>query len=197
MLDPETWRFINTFAPWAAAIATFSAVAVSLHLARRSDRQKLEVRVGLRNVGVMPQRLIKDKPYTFFSRPHVISDVPPDLIVVSVTNVGRRTAKVTQIYWRAGRGTSFIWIPLSNDYSFDFPTPLADGDSAFYSWPLAGGGGFERNFSKSFGDEFAGWRGAVRLWRLRLCVSTSTGDVFRERPEKELRQLFWKLAGKK
>jgi hypothetical protein len=198
-MDQDTWRFINTFAPWFSAVGTLTAVAISLYLARRSDLQKLEMRVGLRNVGVIPGHLLKDKPYTFFLRPNVISNQPPDLLVVSVTNVGRRTARLTHIYWQAGRGTNFLWTPMRNDYSFDFPPkePLADGEQAFYSWPLAGHGGLNRNFRQSFDATFDGWKGAWRLWRLRLCVATSTGDVFRQKPEKELLQLFKKLAKKK
>jgi hypothetical protein len=65
-MDQETWRFINTFAPWLSAIGTLTAVAVSLYLARRSDRQKLEVRVGLRNVAVLTDRLLSSKPLCFF-----------------------------------------------------------------------------------------------------------------------------------
>jgi hypothetical protein len=208
-MDQDTLRFINTFGPWLSAIGTLIAVAVSLHLARRSDQLKLEVRVGLRNVGVMPALV---KPYTFFLRPNVISDAPPDLLVVSVTNLGRRTARLAQMWWHAGGRArvlgislpkfrwasrlSFLWTPIINEYSFEFPKILADGDSAFYSWPLEGGGGLKRNFTKSFDNEFAGWWGAIRLRRLRFYVATSTGEVFRQKPEKELLQLFKELAKK-
>jgi hypothetical protein len=38
MPDRETWKFLNTFAGWVSAAATFTAVVTSLYLARRSDR---------------------------------------------------------------------------------------------------------------------------------------------------------------
>jgi hypothetical protein len=50
-MDQDTWRFINTFAPWAAALGTFGAVLVSLYLARKSNWIELEVRAGIRKIG--------------------------------------------------------------------------------------------------------------------------------------------------
>lgn len=43
MFDQETWRFINSFAPWLAARGTLAAVIVSLYLARRASRLELGV----------------------------------------------------------------------------------------------------------------------------------------------------------
>ena len=192
-MDQETWRFINTFAPWLSAIGTLTAVAVSLYLARRSDRQKLEVRVGLRNVAVLTDRPLSSKPFMFLSV-NVISNVPPALVVVTVTNVGRRPVKLASMSWQAGRGRHFLWTTMNNEYSYKFPITLGDGEPAFYSWPVAG---LKKNFTESFGDEFAGFRGAIRLRRLRLCVSTSTGDMFRQKPEKGVLELFKELANEK
>lgn len=49
LVDEETWKFINTFAPWLSAIgSTLSAVATSLWLAQRDRRVKLSVRASLR-----------------------------------------------------------------------------------------------------------------------------------------------------
>jgi hypothetical protein len=53
-MDRETWRFINTFAPWLSAVGTLVAVAVSLYLARKSNRIELEVSAGLRKVAHLP-----------------------------------------------------------------------------------------------------------------------------------------------
>jgi ABC-type Fe3+ transport system permease subunit len=49
-VDWETWRFINTFADWLAALGTVGAVVVALYLARKGNRIELEVRAGLRKV---------------------------------------------------------------------------------------------------------------------------------------------------
>jgi hypothetical protein len=47
MLDQETWRFINTFAPWLSAAGTVTAVAVSLYLARQDRRVRLSVNASI------------------------------------------------------------------------------------------------------------------------------------------------------
>ena len=145
------WRFINTLAPWFSAIGTVSAVVTSLYLARRSDRQMLEVRAGLRTIAVVRGGSSGVKDYPFFVRPNVFSNQPPTVLMVSVTNIGRRTAHLAHIYWQVGRGRSFDGHPPRNELSFEFPIKLADGESAFYSWPLAG---LEKSFI--FGDSFAG-----------------------------------------
>ena len=43
LFDRETWLFINSFAPWLAALGTVAAVIVALYLARRASR--LDIRV--------------------------------------------------------------------------------------------------------------------------------------------------------
>jgi hypothetical protein len=82
-----------------------------------------------------------------------------------------------------------LWLLPSNRYSSDFPITFKDGQTANYASPV---GEFEKNFTKHF-DEFAGVARAVKL-RMPLCVGTSTGDLFRAAPEKELRQLIRKMA---
>jgi hypothetical protein len=184
-MDQETWRFINTFAPWLSAIGTLIAVAISLYVALRSEWQKLDVRVVLRNV-----RIGKDEPWVFL-RPNMNSNIPPDLLMVFITNVRRRTAALAEIYWQAGHGKKFPLRPTPpNEYSCDFCGALKDGDYRYFSWPLEGSGGLKRDFRKDFGDEFAGFLGAIRLRRLKLCVETSIGDAYRVKPEREVLQLF-------
>lgn len=175
-MDQDTWRFINTFAPWASAIGTIIAVVTSLYLARRSDRQKLEVPIGLRIV------------------PHL--DVPRhEVLWVGITNVSRRTTTITLLYLQPvpWRKRSFPLIPVQGSaYTASLPTTLDDGKAADYMWPRFM---LEETF-KHCGDEFTGWWGAVRLHLMCLCVATSTGLVFRRKPEKELLQLFKELAKK-
>jgi hypothetical protein len=43
MFDTETWKFINTFAPWVSAIGTIAAVITSLYLAIRDYKIRLKV----------------------------------------------------------------------------------------------------------------------------------------------------------
>ena len=47
MFDRETWLFINSFAPWLAALGTVAAVIVSLYLARRASQPDIRVFANL------------------------------------------------------------------------------------------------------------------------------------------------------
>jgi hypothetical protein len=83
-LDQDTWRFINTFAPWFSAFGTLSAVSVSLYLANRRERFKVsaELRMGQR-----------------------------DDIVLSATSVGHKDGKVSSVYMRSfGYAQAITWI---------------------------------------------------------------------------------------
>lgn len=138
-MDEDSWRFINTFAPWAAAFATFTAVVVSLHLAHKGSRIELEIHAGVRNVG-----------YVTGGGPIVLLRVgvelkgaenAPQLVCVTITNVGRRSATIHSIWlrplpWRK-RGMRLIPTMPAHSFSSDFPITLEDGKSATYSWPVA------------------------------------------------------------
>jgi hypothetical protein len=182
-MDQDTWRFINTFAPWAAALGTFSAVVVSLYLARKSNRIDLEVRAGIRSVG-----FIGGRPITGSRFPE-----PPQLVWFGITNVGPRSATVTSIYWRPifWRKSGYLVLPAQNEYSSVFPITLDDGEAANYAWLLSG---FRIDLRNGFLDELTGFFEPIRLQLLRVCVGTSTGDVFCCKPEKELRELLRKMA---
>lgn len=193
-MDRETWRFINTFAPWLAALGTFSAVVVSLYLARTNDRIRLALQAGIRDVArpagryVLLRVGVKSKS----------SENLPQIVWVNITNVGRRSATITHLYWRPvpWRKRGFPLLPPmpASPYASDFPITLVDGKSADYGWPLPE---FEKQVPQEFRDEFKGFRGAIRLWWARVCVGTSTGEVFRCKPEKELRELPRKMTAQK
>jgi hypothetical protein len=185
-MDQETWRFINTFAPWLAALGTFSAVVVSLYLARKSNQIELEVRAGLRNIAFIEGMPVAGPPPGNFQP-------APLLVWVGITNLGRRSAHIVSVYWKPlpWRKRGIVWFPPQNNYSSRFPITLDDGQSANYSSPVPE---FEKSFTKHFRHEFSGFFGAIRLRLLRVGVGTSTGEVFRCKPEKELRALLRKMA---
>jgi hypothetical protein len=90
-LDRETWRFINSFAPWLSAIGTLAAVITSLYLATAS-RTRLRIRafksqysLDLRIVPVLPE----DQPDEFF-------------LTFSVTNSRDKEVFVQDVYWKIG-----------------------------------------------------------------------------------------------
>jgi hypothetical protein len=177
LLDRETWKFINTFAPWLAAFGTLSAVVTSLYLARRSDRVVLDVRVGIRSLAVRgggPRH-------------------GTELLWVNITNLGRRSATLTALYWRPvpWRKAGWLWLAPENDLSSPFPTTLTDGQSANYAMPIAE---FLKNFSGFARETFAGCTGWVRLRLLRFHVTTSTGQSFTAKPERSVLQQVRQLA---
>src|SRR5262245_59031212 len=108
--------FINTFAPWFSALASFAAVLTALHLARRGDRINLRI----------TSTFLDGKTYGM--RTGLIA-------TIDVTNVGRRPATVTDFVFRTG----FLWRrshPWDGTWAVGttraVPAKLEDGDSLFY-----------------------------------------------------------------
>jgi len=182
-MDQETWRFINTFAPWLSAIGTLSAVVTSLYLARQSNRIKMELRVGLRRVGYVGGQPMTE-PVAKGATP-----TPPLLFWLNITNLGHRGATIDKVYWKlvpwSKRG--LIWFPPQNSYSSAFPITLGDGQSASYAIPVPE---FESKQGETLRSELSHWPRGIRSRLLRVCVATSTGDVFKQKLERDMRQLL-------
>jgi hypothetical protein len=123
-------------------------------------------------------------------------ETAPQLVWVNITNIGRRSATITHLFLRPAcfwkRGIPLTPSPSGSSYSTDFPTTLDDGKSADYGWLVSEF--LPTQVAEKFRTEFKGFRGAIKLRLLRVCVGTSTGDVFRCKPEKELRELLRKMA---
>lgn len=176
-MDRETWVFVNGFAPWLAALGTIGAVIMSLHLARRSDRIRLLVTAGIRVVTVEGGG----------------PDHGLELVCFDVTNHGRRSATVTQLFWRPvpWRRHYLLLLPPRNEYSSPIPTVLRDGDQAMYAVPVAS---FSKHFEEHARRLFSGKRGWVRLQMLRFNVTTSAGTTSGCRPHKLLRSYIRRMA---
>lgn len=173
----DTWQFVNTFAPWLSAFGTFAAVITALYLARRADKIRLQLRVGMRTMAVRGGQ----------------GDHGKEFVWVSITNLGRRKAHITHMFWKPvpWRKSGLVWIAPENQYSSKFPTIIDDGESANYVLPVEE---FRERFRDRAQDLFAGFGGGIRARTLRFCVSTSTGDTFYQRPEAELRALLEELG---
>ncbi len=177
ILGQETWLFINSFAPWLAAAGTVAAVITSLYLSRRGDRISLKLSVGIRELVVSKEG----------------SGHTTDVLWFNVTNLGRRSATLTQLYWKTNplRKPGFVWVAPRNSYSSEFPVTLKDGDTANYVMPLDE---FENNVAPYMKKKLSGRWGRLKSWLVFAYVATSTGDVFCKRPEVELRQRLLELA---
>jgi hypothetical protein len=198
-MDPETWQYINAVPSWLSAIGTVGAVYVALRLARKDNRIALDVSAGIYVVG----RVARPGGRYAFLRVGVKIDgvqEAPRIVRVGITNIGRRTATVNLLFLRPlPWGTLLFGLTPSppnsqdpRDFStLDFPVTLHDGESADYCWPQLE---FVRMQTAQFRAEFKGFRGAIKLHLARMCVMTSTGDEFRCKPQKELRELIRKIA---
>ena len=106
-IDRETWRFINTFAPWLSALGTLAVVITSLYLTL-ADRSRLRVRAGKDKVESSGYKLPDDK-------------VTYDLISIRVTNSRDKSVFIDEVYWNVG-GTI---TPQVINYTFALGLDLA------------------------------------------------------------------------
>lgn len=177
MGSQELWRFINSFAPWLAAVGTIAAVITSLYLARKDFRIDIRLRAGVRTLAVM-------------------GDGPghgTEWVSLFVTNAGRRVATVSQLYWKTGvfRKQMYVWIAPRNPYSSTVPVKLSDGEQATYMLPIRE---FEKNMHLRAKDAVSGLASRLKVHFIRVGVCTSTGEGFEARIEKSLRDLFVRMA---
>lgn len=172
MPDQETWRFINTFAPWLSAIGTLSAVAVALYLSRRDRRLRLEVSAGRRLI--ITQGV--GEPQTY--------------LAIKVVNVGHREAEVTSIGWRVGlfRRQCAIQSIMSDGISSTLPVRLKDGEEANYFLPL----NEDAKWLNIFVRDFLLLHPKLWVWTIRIRARTSVGPMFESKIEKGLRDFLLK-----
>ena len=167
MWDMETWKFINTFAPWLSAIGTLTAVCISVWLARRDKYIRLAVSANT-------QRLISlNEP----NRPCV------DIVFLAVTNIGHRSATIKKFYWSTGffwkKKVEFVGINLPNAQvleSSPLPIKLTDGEEANYFFKINA----ITNYLNKFLFEITNTQFPSRrqLASLKIAVETSTGEIF-------------------
>ena len=176
-MDQNTWRLINSFAPWLSAFGTLAAVVTSLYLARRADRIRLRLAIGIRILAVQGGG----------------SGHGTELVFLTITNTGRRSVTITHLFWKPlpWRKSGILWVAPQNAYSSSFPITLNDGEAANYASPIDE---FRQKFSSHAEKLFAGMAGAVRLFLTRMCVSTSSGEVYRIKLEKPLQRLLREMS---
>lgn len=155
----QIWNAVGT---WVAGLATFLAVIVSLYLARASQRIKLVGYCGLRTV--------------------ITTGLPTvETVTVNVTNVGTRSAVVSNISLRVGRfrkkRQAMLFIPQSR-FSDGIPKALADGQTANFGFSLG-----ERDvWMADLCNGFIRTTGDVKT--LHFHVHTTHGQSLALRPEK-------------
>jgi hypothetical protein len=122
-MDRETWRFINSFAPWLSALGTTAAVVVSLYLALRTARVKLQITSGIYRVASIGQRLAD----------------APEYLQIRAINTGFREVTVQGIMWRyygLFRRSDMVSVPPADAMSTQLPKKLEFGDEAKFLFTL-------------------------------------------------------------
>jgi hypothetical protein len=167
-MDSETWKFINTFAPWLSAIGTIAAVIVSLYLARAEKPVKLTVRAGHRIMIEQGQR-----------------EKPPEFLYISAINTGHRIATITNVGWKIGlrKKRYAIQVVQKDLYSSGVPVKIDDGEEAKWFIPLD----LEDNWIQRFSRDFLMPHPRWNLFWLRIQIFTSVGKIFEARIENNLK----------
>lgn len=169
IFSEDTWKFINTFAPWFSAIGTITAVILSLHLARRDKHIRLEVTGGHRLI-VTPG----------VPGPH------PEYLVINIVNVGHREAQIKNIGWKVGifKKRYAVQTTTNDGTSSPLPIRLKDGEEAKYFVPLNEETKWSERFAKDMLKPFP----RLQAYFVRVQAFTSVGDTFESRIEKGLRE---------
>jgi len=174
-LDRTTWEFINSFSPWLAALGTIAAVIVSLYLARRDKRIRLEVSTGVR---LMVTPGMKGKH--------------PEYLTIRIVNIGHREAQVINIGWKVGlfKKQYAVQTTIRDRLSSDMPVCLKDGEIATYYIPLDE----KSEWISDFARDFLARNPKFRSRFIKVAAYTSVGTNFEARIEKGLRERLIKEA---
>lgn len=172
-LSQETWKFLNTFAPWLSAVGTISAVITSLYLSRKDRIVNLEIMADCRFIGQIGDNQI------FNSTDDSQDDGVPDALVVYITNIGHREAVVDRIFWKWGifnKKYAFQNI-MKNVWTSELPKRIKDGEIAHYCFPKSS----EYGWVKNNGVQFVGRFPWLESFFIKVIVKTSIGKDFEAR----------------
>jgi hypothetical protein len=179
-MQSDPYRLFEALGIWAGAVATFAAVVVSLRLARRAERPRLAVKVD--------QWAYID-PAKVSDPGNVRVEDFPDVIVLTVTNLGLTRARIDSVYWH--------WFLLRGKGALQNPPERHERTPA--NWPSALDHGDQLQWilqphdlvPKISSDMLArNWWWRLKLQLLCVMVSTSTGHHFRARLGPTLKKSF-------
>ena len=167
----QVWVAIGT---WVAGLGTIAAVIVALYLARRSEKVRLQVHVGLRQV------ILGDG--SAFQR-HV---------AISVTNRGERPVTINSVGWAVGkRKQRRVAIqPVSGPHTSQYPIELAHGKGANFMVSFVETPNWPREFATGFVEDLSD----KSLKTLLAQVHTSVGQTVEVHPENDLLEELKKAA---
>lgn len=159
----QIWNVVGT---WLAGIATFLAVLVSLHLARRAERVRITATAGIRLV--------------------FAGDGSPaeEHIGITVVNQGDRPVTINSIGWCVGKRKEarFCIQPVSGKYTHQYPKQLAHGEQASFLVSFSVIPDWSREFAIGFIQDLTD----RNLKTLRALIHTSVGQTIEVAPESNL-----------
>lgn len=167
-MNREIWEFINSFAPWLSGVGTLLVVIVSLYLARRDRQIRLEIRATIMKV------------YGIFE-----TDI--DVVSITITNLGFRTAAITGVWWSIGllrKHPCFQVFPQYDEYHNAVRPKITDGEQVEYIIKLSD---FDKNLD-IFGEILSKLFLRFSIWTMKIVVFTTTGKYFKSRLSKPLRR---------
>ena len=158
----QLWMVVGT---WVAGLATFAAVMTSLYLAKRPEKVRLKIFVGIRQI--------------------IRGDGSPreDHVCFDVTNVGERPVIVTTVGWVVGKRKKrrYCVQPLLGSLSQQCPVELTHGKKAMLMFSLTEAPNWVSDFKKFLDDT-----SDQSLKTLRAQIFTSVGQTFEIKPESPL-----------
>ena len=154
-----TMQSLTMLGTWLAGVGTLVAAGVALWLARRAEKVKLKVHVGLRQLIFGDGRPIED------------------YLAIHVTNVGERSVTIVSVGWCVGKGRS-RQPALDLSASNECPKKLEYGETKVFTTPFAD---WVREFSTGFQIPTK-----KQIKTLRAQINTSVGYVKCVTPEKIL-----------
>ena len=151
---------------WTAGLATVAAVCVSLYLARRGEKVRLRIFVGLRMT--VPGD----------------GSPPEEHVCFHVTNLGERPVSIQSVGWVVGkrRKRKNCIQPLSGRWTTQCPTEIKYGQDVRFMVSLSETPNWVRDFSVGFINDPSG----QLLKTLRAQIFTSVGKTFEVKPESGL-----------
>jgi hypothetical protein len=163
-IDPNTvefFRFVNSFAPWAASIVGTVGIGVSIWLGLRNNFLRLKLDVDLATPPISKGPTVR----------------------ISVANIGTRKANLVRAYVKSGAFRKIKQIPLIHQLRTDptLPAVLEDGGVVGIDFTMDA---LALQLKTDFRDT-AWWNGGAWLgWFLRtvkIGIVTSTGKAFEVR----------------
>lgn len=175
MTTADKIALLSAIGTWVSGIGTLLAVAISLYLANKKAQVKIKCEVG--------ERVI------------VIQGSNPDDgyqtgISIIVTNLTSLPVTINTLGWTCGKNN--YWHQMLGDPdSATLPKRLEYGEQGIFWISLEGK---EESWFEKFSQQLK-TRGANPK-KMKMTVTTSSGEVFKFKPDKELLNKFSQFVGK-